>query len=153
MKRIITIILAALLIAAVFAGCGEEAQKTELHPARIDPGKITFINASDAIFSSYLYVIEDETAIWELVDLYNDLTFEELAEGEEAPDLLSGTLYSLTFYEGNGDEDPENYASVAISPQGYLLFPLQDYGHAYRLLSDFDEAHVKKLLEDYNTFV
>ena len=142
LKRVVSAVFTALFLISALSACGSERSVTP-----IDASNITEVTVTDAIYSSYAYDIEDWEAIVELCDLYNSLTYRELRDGEEAPDLMTGTLYTLCFHD---TEKEQTMAVCDISPAGYLL--LEDYEHPYRLTSDFDEAHFVHLLETYNIF-
>lgn len=141
LKRTVSAVFAALFLMLALSACGADRSV-----APIDASEITEVTATDALYSSYLYVIEDQEAIAALCELYNSLTYRELADGEEAPDLMAGTLYTLCFHDTKKEQ---TMAVCDISPAGYLL--LGDVEHPYRLTSNFDEAYLVQLLETYNT--
>lgn len=155
MKRLSALLLAVILTACLLAACSFE-QRPEALRAR----DVACVTASTAVFSSYLYVVEDDQAIAELVDLYNTLTYVP-TDDVAFSDLLGDTLYMITYqrrsiYSSTADSP---LASVWISPQGYVHFT--DYEAeedpdadlpVYRLTNDFDEERLKALLEENNTF-
>ena len=151
MKRIICILAAVLLVALTLASCGEAGGR--LDP--LDAGRITLVTASESIFSSYMYLIEDEGAISELVGLYNDLTYDTQPDAEIVAELMADTLYMISYHEETAVDGviPVSIATLWISPKGYLL--LEDEGDstlkAYKLTSSFDEERVLDLLTKYDT--
>ena len=143
MKRILPLILSVLLIFSCLTACGEKG--TQVAP--IDAKDVQAVTATTALHSSYMYVITDESAIKELVDIYNSVRYESVPEGE-APDILMDTLYSLSFAKSfdNGVLG-ESITNIGISPKGYVF--MTD-GVTYKLTSSFDEAKLQSILEKYN---
>lgn len=150
MKRIVSVLLSVMLLAVGLAACGSEGQ----HPDPIDKAAVRTVTISDSVFSSYLYQIADEEAVADLVKLYNELTLEPLADGEEKPEILTDTLYSITYYresvEGGVFDKP--VASVSLSPKGYAIMESSDglTSSYYRLTRSFDEARLKEILQTYD---
>lgn len=155
MKKLFAVLAAVLLAGMVLASCGGgETEPAQESLAPLERGSVTCVTASDAVYSSYLYVIDDEKALDELVGLYNSVTCAPLAEGEQAPDLLTGTLYMLDFYDAVTDGNyGDPIARLYLSPQGYVML---DDGenileNVRRLTSAFDEERLKALLTEYDS--
>lgn len=148
MKRLIAVLLLLILMTS-FASCAEE-----MRPEPLNAAGVRYVTASTAIYSNYLYVIEDTDAIAELVALYNGLRYVPTDEVSFA-DLLGGTLYRISYERDDpGNAERPTLACAWISPEGYVYFT--DYDHeddpdavmpVYRLTSDFDEAWLKEILE------
>ena len=152
MKRLLAVLL-MVLVTVSLASCGGE-----MCPEPLDPAEVGHVKVSDAIYSNYLYVIEDESAVRELTELYNDLRYKP-ADDVSFVDLLDGTLYMIAYQPVNSGTEEPPLASVWISPRGYVHFT--DYEGeddpdagmiVYRLTSDFDEERLKALLKEYNIF-
>lgn len=137
MKKWICSILAVCLV-LILTSCGGAT------PEPLDADEVTAATVSTALYSSYLYVIEDRGAIRQLTELYNSLRYEALPDGE-APDILTDTLYTISFERADTDDT----VSFSISPRGYLKFS-DDYEKTYRLLSRFDEEAFRQLIEEYD---
>ena len=147
MKRIICVLLAVMMIVSLTA-CGYEK------PESLDASEVKFVSVSESLFSSYLYLIEDEEAVAELTKLYNSVRYKPLADGEELPSLLLGKLYMLSFYDKEPVDGvmPEAVAWIAISPDGYVM-PYNSensFDDAYKLTSVFDEERLKQILKEYD---
>lgn len=142
MKRSIYLALTFILLAVSLTACGEE------QPQQVSVVDVKAVDVSTAVYSSYLYVITDESAVTELVDLYNGIRYQPLAEGEDPGILSDDPLYSLRFSASydNGVMG-ETVAGCSISPKGFVMF--RD-GVTYRLTSDFDEERLKTLIGKYN---
>lgn len=138
-KTILLTVISLLLVLAVFTGCSD--RKT------IDAKDVKLVTAVPSVYSSYMYVIEDTGAIKELVDFYNGLKYEPLADGEEAPDLYDGALYAIYFVNDVENGSIHGYAAdFWLSPKGYVC--IED--KTYKLTSDFDEEWLKNLLTTYD---
>ena len=85
-KRAFAVLIAAALIAVSLAACGGRSSGQSLE--KLDKDEIKLVTGLDSIHSSYMYMIEDEEGVAELVDLYNNVRYEPVPEGEEAPQLL-----------------------------------------------------------------
>ena len=151
MKRIICILAAVLLVALTLASCGEAGGR--LDP--LDAGRIKLVTASESVYTSYIHMIEDEGAIAELVGLYNGLTYDTQPDADMAAELLTDTLYMISYHEEQDVNNviPISVATLWISPKGYLL--LEDEGDstlkAYKLTSSFDEERVLDLITNCDT--
>jgi len=151
MKRMMTVLLVILVTASLVSCTGETS------PGPLDAAEVGHITATTAIYANYMYVIEDDEAIGELVELYNALRYVPTDEVGFA-DLLNGTLYRIS-YEPVTPDDSEHptLACVWLSPQGYVYFT--DYEHeddpdaemsVYRLTSAFDEERLNDILNTYD---
>ena len=154
MKRIIAVLLAVVLLAALLTACGGN---DGLHPEPLDADEVGIVTASDAIYSDYLYVIEDDVAVAELVELYNGLRYEP-TDKVSFSDLLGGTLFQISYQTGvlKSSEYPI-LASVWISPDGYVYFSDVEGEEdsdaelpVYRLTSSFDEERLREILKKYD---
>ena len=170
MKQIIAVLLAVVLLAGLLTACGKnsnsdsaaanaaaESTQSAENALRLDPidkAAVKTVAVLDSLYSSYIHNITDEDAVAELVELYNGLTYEPLSDGEEAPDVLTGTLYMLTYYreplDGAIFGDP--VAAVNISPQGYIMPDdgVNMFENVYRLTSSFDEERLREILTQYD---
>lgn len=135
--RILSLFIALFLLAAVLCACGQRCEP-------LDASQVYKVTATDAIYSSYMYVIDDSVAIARLVDIYNGLTFERYENISDTYDLLMQKLYSINYYDTEGT----CIAYCHISPDGYVF--LDDLENPYRLTSQFDEFDLKLLLEEYD---
>ena len=151
MKRLLAVLL-MVLVTVSLASCGGE-----MCPEPLDAADVGCITVSDAVYSNYLYVIDDTQAIAELTELYNDLRY--VQTDEENSLVLDSTLYMIAYQPVNSGIEEPPLASVWISPRGYVHFT--DYEGeddpdagmiVYRLTSDFDEERLKALLQEYNVF-
>jgi hypothetical protein len=123
----------------------------------LNPDEVKQITASESMYSSYLYVIEDKEGIDAIVELCNSLRFVPTDELSFS-DLLGDTLYSLIFSRDASSTEAEGtLAGIHISSQGYVYY--MDYAQMYeedlpvcRLMSQFDEERLKSLLKEYDAF-
>ena len=143
MKKCISLIAAVIIVMLMLTACGEP--KT-LSPEQISAEDITQVEATDALYSSYLYIVEDADAIAELVDMYNALTYTDDCD-KQPMDILGGVLYSLTF-SGGADAVYNCY----ICPDGYLMIGDDAFEKVYTLTGGFDEDKLRSILGEYNTF-
>lgn len=143
MKRFWAISFLLFCLVTCLTACGGRGKQL----APIDADDVAVVTATDALYSSYLYVIEDKDAIAELASVYNSIRYEPLSE-EEDPEIFMDTLYYLNFAKSyDRSTIGESIAGVGISPKGYVF--LTD-GQTYQLTFSFDEARLKALLEEYD---
>ena len=149
MKRVICLLLAVILVASALVSCGKG--ETD---AAIDGSAVKLVTATDSLFSSYLYVIEDAGAVAELVELYNGVSYEpEPADDSLKSELMMDTLYMLSYHaEAISDgEISDSAASLWISPKGYVLIDADDTMEAHKLTSTFDPERLAELLKEYDS--
>lgn len=123
---------------------------------KLNADEITQITATDSMYSSYLYVIEDKDGIEALIELCNGLRYVP-TDKVSFFDLMGDTLYTLTFFRNSSTKDSESrFAGVHISPQGYLYY--MDFENmynadlsVYHITSGFDEERLKSLLKSYDS--
>lgn len=142
MKKVFSFLLVLVVSCTLVSCTGKENR-----PAALSADEVAQVTASTAIYSSYLYVIEDRAAVAELTELYNGLTYRELRPGEEAPDGLLSEMYILEYYDAKG----EVITDCFISPEGYVRFR-DSFETVYVLTSDFDEENLMNILEKNNIF-
>ena len=149
MKRLLAFLLLLFIMLSLASCTGE------LRPEPIDAADVGHITATTAIYSNYMYVVEDDEAIAELVGLYNDLRYVPTDEVSFA-DLLGDTLYSIT-YQSRSPDSERPLANVLISPRGYVHFTdyeAEDDPDAelpvYRLTNAFDEERLNEILNTYD---
>lgn len=152
MKRVLCIIFALLIASLALASCDNGGVRFD----PLDSGKVKLVTASDAIYSSYMYMIEDEGALAELTELYNSMSYDAKPDGAAASaDLLADKLYFLSYHyeEAVDGVIPAAAATLWLSPKGYVLIEDEENStmQAHKLTSSFDAEHLEDLLAKYDT--
>ena len=139
MKRIVAISCAVLLVALALAACGKEYV-----PEQLSKDEVSMVSASVTDTNS-LYVVEEKTAVDELVDLYNGLHFTDL-NGTD-PEMMERKVYVLNYFGADGSQ----IASCYISPDGYIKMS-NSLNVTYKLIGRLDEDSLVNLLEENNKY-
>ncbi|MBQ7219035.1 MAG: hypothetical protein IJS27_05960 [Ruminococcus sp.] len=137
-RKIICVILAAILAAVALTACGEKVMELD----RIDTGSVKHIGLDDTADEKNAFDIVKRSGIVELVDIYDTAAFTETDE-VKAEELTA--LYRFTFY----DFDEKVIGACSISPKGYL-FKGDDLTKPYKLTTPFDEEKVKEIISLYD---
>ena len=140
MKRIICILLAAVVAAAFLTACGSKGQRLD----RIDTGSVKHVTIATAANEEPQYDIPKRKGVVQLVDLYNSAVFNETDE-VTAEQLTAAPLYRFCFY----DYDEKLIGACTITPDGYL-FVGDDLTKPYKLAGGFDEEAIKEVITQYN---
>lgn len=91
-----------------------------------------------AIPEDWMQVVTDKQFISEVVNWYDNITYEETTQQMDA--MKTGEVYSLTFYKGRVE-----IASITINSDGIFVFELGT--QPYKITSDFDFDELDSLIQ------
>lgn len=135
MKRIVSLLLAVIVAAALLTACG---QKTE-ELSRIDTGSVkhVVITVTDPDDGENTYDIIRRKGVVQLVEIHNTARFVETDE-TTADKLKENTLYSFRYY----DYSEKLIGECSFSPEGFI-FKGDDPQTPFKLKTDFGEDEIK----------
>ena len=137
MKRVLCLILAAVLLVSTLCACGSQnitaGGRLEL------PEEVNRVDAIFSIYSSYLYSVSDPEAIGKILDMLRSL---EVTRDDDAPVIVDVCTVSLSHYG-------EREVSYGIAEEGCLyIYDEGEESTPYRITSDFDLEQLKTLISE-----
>ena len=140
MKRVLSIMIAAVIAMLVLTACGSKGQRLD----RVDTGNVKNITIATTANAEPQHDITKRKGVVQLVDLNNTVVFNETDE-VKAEELTAAPLYSFRFYDYND----KLVSEFTMTPNGYL-FVGDDLTKVYKLEGEFDEEAVKEVIELYD---